>query len=127
MSYPQLMPERDADVCDLLCLDLPTAEALRTAMPAVEVLEQTAAVAQALADPTRLRVALALRQVEELCVCDLAWIAQRPDELVSHHVRLLRSAGLVVSRRDGRMVMYSLTATGAALLDAVAAPLEAST
>jgi DNA-binding transcriptional ArsR family regulator len=49
-------------------------------------------------------------------VCDLAWVADRSDKLVSHHVRALRSAGLVRSRRDGKMVMYALTERGAASL-----------
>ena len=75
--------------------------------------------ARGLADPTRLSLAAALADVEELCVCDLAWIAGRSQNLVSHHLRALRSYGLVGSRRNGKMVMYSLTAEGRALLDAV--------
>jgi DNA-binding transcriptional ArsR family regulator len=78
-----------------------------------------AAAAKALADPTRLAVAAALRDGGELCVCDLAWVCERSDKLVSHHVRLLRTAGLVESRRDGKMVMYTLTREGTALLGAV--------
>jgi DNA-binding transcriptional ArsR family regulator len=52
-------------------------------------------------------------------VCDLAWVAERSEKLVSHHVRQLRAAGLVRSRRDGKMVMYRLTETGAELLKAL--------
>jgi DNA-binding transcriptional ArsR family regulator len=55
----------------------------------------------------------------ELCVCDLAWVAERAENLVSHHVRALRTARLVRSRRDGKMVMYSLTEAGHALLNSV--------
>jgi DNA-binding transcriptional ArsR family regulator len=110
---------REPDICDLLCLDLPRAEALRRDRPPNEALESAAAVAKALADPTRLAVALALRDGGELCVCDLAWVCERSDKLASHHVRVLRAAGLVRSRRDGKMVMYSLTSEGAALLAAV--------
>ena len=43
----------------------------------------------------------------------------RSQNLVSHHLGVLRSRGLVRSRKDGRMVMYSLTEAGASLLDAV--------
>lgn len=100
------------DSCDLLCLDLPRAEALRLARPSPEVLAAAADRAKALADPTRLAVAAALRDGGELCVCDLAWVVDRSDALVSHHARALRAAGLVRSRRDGKMVMYSLTAEG---------------
>ena len=80
-----------------------------------------AAAAKALGDPTRLAVALALQAGESACVCDLAWIVGRDERLVSHHVRLLKGAGLARSERDGKMVMYELTDRGRALLTAVAA------
>ena len=79
------------DACDLLCLDLPRAEALRARRLPVELAETAALRAKALADPTRLMLAAALRDSDsELCVCDLAWIAERSEKLVSHHVRALR-------------------------------------
>jgi DNA-binding transcriptional ArsR family regulator len=107
------------DHCDLLCLDLPKAEAVRSTRPEQAVLVGAAAAAKALGDPTRLAVAAALLAGGELCVCDLAWVTERSDKLVSHHVRQLRSAGLVRSRRDGKMVMYELTDLGSALLGVV--------
>jgi ArsR family transcriptional regulator, lead/cadmium/zinc/bismuth-responsive transcriptional repressor len=110
-----------ADTCDLLCLDLPKAERVRKSLPPVGDLELLAAGAKALGDPTRLAVALALEAGETACVCDLAWVVGRDERLVSHHVRLLRSAGLARSERDGKMVMYELTERGRALLAAVAA------
>jgi DNA-binding transcriptional ArsR family regulator len=107
--------------CELLCLDGPEAEALRgTRLDDVEAIV-LAKRARALADPTRLTLALALRDGGELCVCDVAWVLERPQNLISHHLRALRGAGLAQSRRDGKMVMYSLTASGEALLRAVAA------
>jgi DNA-binding transcriptional ArsR family regulator len=66
------------------------------------------------------------RDGEELCVCDLAWIAGRAENLVGHHLRQLRVAGLARSRRDGKIVFYALTATGQALVDAHLATVEAS-
>jgi len=115
-----------SDHCDLLCLDLPKAEGLRQGRLSEDAAVATAGLAKALADPTRLMLAVALRDAEgELCVCDLAWVAERSEKLVSHHVRQLRVAGLVRSRRDGKMVMYRLTETGAQLLAALA-PSEVS-
>ena len=108
------------DRCDLLCLDLPRAEALRRGAPSADELERSAERAKALSDPTRLAVAVALARGGELCVCDLAWVVERSEKLVSHHVRVLKSARLVRSRRDGKMVMYALSAEGAGLLQAVA-------
>ena len=109
------------DRCDLLCLDLPRAEELRQSRLDRQVAEDLAAGAKALGDPTRLTVAVALRDGGELCVCDLSWVAERSENLVSHHVRALRTAGLVRSRRDGKMVMYALTDRGQALLEVILA------
>ena len=110
----------ERDTCELLCLDLPKAEALCRALPAPAQLEGWAASAKALGDPTRLAIAVALRDGERACVCDLAWIVARDEKLVSHHVRQLKTAGLARSGRDGKMVMYELTERGRALLAAVA-------
>jgi DNA-binding transcriptional ArsR family regulator len=104
------------DRCDLLCLDLPVAEALRNRRVTTDAAAQAARLAGALADPTRLALAATLSEADELCVCDLSWIVERPQALVSHHVRLLRERGLVTSRRDGKMVLYSLTERGGALV-----------
>jgi ArsR family transcriptional regulator, lead/cadmium/zinc/bismuth-responsive transcriptional repressor len=107
------------DRCDLLCLDLERAEALRAERLEPAVAYTHADRASALGDPTRLTLAAALCDGEELCVCDLAWITERAQNLVSHHMRVLRTAGLVESRREGKMVMYRLTDVGAALLTTV--------
>lgn len=105
--------------CDLLCVDAPRAEAIRLALPDSAEARTAADRAKALSDPTRLMLVVALAEGGELCVCDLAWISGRTQALVSHHLRVLRSANLVGSRRDGKLVMYSLTETGNSLLAAV--------
>lgn len=104
------------DRCELLCLDLPQAEAIRRSRLEPSEAWIAAERARAVGDPTRLTLAAALAQADELCVCDLAWIAERSQNLVSHHLRVLRNAGLVESRREGRMVLYALTEAGRALL-----------
>jgi DNA-binding transcriptional ArsR family regulator len=80
---------------------------------------------RALGDPTRLTIALALREGGELCVCDLAWISERAENLVSHHLRVLRFAGLADYRRDGKMALYALTERGQLLLTTIAAEVSA--
>jgi ArsR family transcriptional regulator, lead/cadmium/zinc/bismuth-responsive transcriptional repressor len=115
-----MRPVSADDQCDLLCLDLPVAEAIRArAHERAHVLHDAAERARGLADPTRLSLAAALADAEELCVCDLAWIAGRSQNLVSHHLRALRGQGLVDSRRAGKMVLYALSSEGRTLLDAV--------
>ncbi len=61
-----------------------------------------------LSDPTRLKILHALLVTKELCVCDLAAIADLSVSAVSHQLRLLRDRSLVMARRDGRMIYYSL-------------------
>lgn len=107
------------DACDLLCLDLAKAEALRRARLEGAAADALAEQAAGLGDPTRVMLALALQDMEELCVCDLSWIVERPEKVVSHHVRKMRSVGILQSRRDGRMVMYGLTDPGRTLLAAL--------
>jgi ArsR family transcriptional regulator, lead/cadmium/zinc/bismuth-responsive transcriptional repressor len=109
------------DTCGLLCLDLPKAEALRSTQPPVQRLDELARIAKAFGDPTRLAIAIALREGDKACVCDLGWVLGRDEKLVSHHLRQLKSAGLAHSRRDGKMVMYELTERARVLLDALAA------
>jgi DNA-binding transcriptional ArsR family regulator len=82
--------------------------------------------AKALADPTRLTIAAALGATDELCVCDLAWVMERAENLVSHHLGVLRTAGLVAGRREGKMVLYTLTDRGRVLLNAVLADADVS-
>jgi ArsR family transcriptional regulator, lead/cadmium/zinc/bismuth-responsive transcriptional repressor len=116
-----------SDRCELLCLDLEVAEELRLQRLGPDDAERAAGQARALADPTRLMLAAALSKTDELCVCDLAWIAERSQNLVSHHLRTLRSEGLVRSRRAGKMVMYALTEEGTALVGAVLGSRERAT
>lgn len=79
-----------------------------------------AAALRLVADPLRLRLLIALAQ-EQLCVCHLQEDLGVKQTLVSHHLRLLREAGLVETEPCGRYVYYRLT-SGAldAARDAVA-------
>lgn len=61
-----------------------------------------------LGDPTRTRILYALLEAGELCVCDLAETIDAQESSVSHALRLLRTAGIVRNRRDGRIIYYSL-------------------
>ncbi|GAA2693005.1 MULTISPECIES: metalloregulator ArsR/SmtB family transcription factor [Actinosynnema] len=79
--------------------------------------------ARALSDPTRLRIASALLTGGELCVCDVSWVVGTAQNLTSYHLRQLKAAELVASRRNGKLVMHSLTERGLGLVGVV---LEAS-
>ncbi len=61
----------------------------------------------ALADPTRLRIVLALT-TGEMCVCDLAALLTVSESAVSHQLRHLRNLALVRNRREGQVLYYAL-------------------
>ena len=72
------------------------------------------------ADPTRLMIVQALAQ-RELCGSDLGWICGQSEKVVSHHLGRLKREGLVITRREGRVVFAALTDRGQVLLDMVEA------
>jgi len=82
-------------------------EQVRRGMSADEAIEVTADLFKALCDPTRLKIVNAL-MLEEICVCDIAAVLGMSQPAVSHHLKLLRDARLVRTRRDGKTVYYRL-------------------
>src|SRR5580700_12302158 len=62
-----------------------------------------------LADPVRSRILFALVAAGELCVGDLALVLEVTEDQVSYAVKMLRLAGLVSFRKDGRVVYYRLS------------------
>ena len=98
---------KDADVCDLVQIDLPRVKKIRQALVSPDSVQGLADTFSALGDPTRVRILDALSH-GELCVCDLAAVLSLSQSAVSHQLRLLRGMRLVRPRRDGRIVFYSL-------------------
>ena len=102
----------------LLAVNPRRAEELRERRLETRQADVVAARCRALSDPTRVSLAASLGEGDELCVCDLAAISGRSQNLVSHHLQSLRAEGIVTSRRQGKMVMYRLTDEGRSLLRA---------
>jgi ArsR family transcriptional regulator len=63
---------------------------------------------KALGDPTRLAIVRQLAGADEVCVCHLAPGAGLSQPTISHHLKLLRDAGLVTSERRGTWAYYRL-------------------
>ena len=70
--------------------------------------ERLAVLFRLLGDRSRVRILFALAEAGELCVCDLAAAIDVAEPAVSQALRLLRTAGVVRTRRDGRTVWYRL-------------------
>lgn len=94
----------EQDTCEIFCYDAPKVERLKAEVAGTE---GVALLFKALADETRVKIALALVK-EELCVCDVAHLTGTSVATASHHLRLLRNMGLARSRKEGKLVFYSL-------------------
>jgi DNA-binding transcriptional ArsR family regulator len=81
---------------------------VRSRLPGRDEAARSTGVLSLMADPTRLRVLFALDLVEELCVGDLALALEANEDAVGYALRLLRTAGLVANRKEGRVVYYRL-------------------
>lgn len=88
--------------------DRHSVERARSAQPPPEEVDRLAEILTILAEPVRARVVLALLSVDELCVGDVALATQITESAASYALRVLRMAGIVERRRDGRMSFYRL-------------------
>lgn len=62
-----------------------------------------------LSDETRLGIVLLLRELGELCVCDLVAALNEPQPKISRHLAMLRECGLLLDRKQGKWVHYRLS------------------
>jgi ArsR family transcriptional regulator, lead/cadmium/zinc/bismuth-responsive transcriptional repressor len=83
--------------------------AARAGVLGVEEAGRLAGLLGMLADPVRSRILFALVSGGELCVGDLALVLEVTEDQVSYALKMLRLAGLVSFRKDGRMVFYRLS------------------
>lgn len=82
----------------------------RDRLPGPEDVARLTGLLGLMADPVRLRLIYALDVVDELCVGDLALALDVSEDSVTYALRLLRAAGLVVTRKQGRVVFNRLAA-----------------
>jgi ArsR family transcriptional regulator len=71
-------------------------------------LEAEAEIFQAMSDPCRLKI-LTLLKEGELCACEIMIGLDRPQSSTSHHLSILKDAGLIKERKDGRWSRYRLS------------------
>ena len=90
-------------------VDADRVAAARSRLPDVEEASRLAGLFGLLADQTRARILYALDLVDELCVGDLALALDATEDAVGYALRVLRTAGLVSTRKDGRVVYYRLS------------------
>jgi DNA-binding transcriptional ArsR family regulator len=98
---------KQGDCCEVYCYDEEKVKRVKKNIEEHDT-QDIVKVFKALADDTRLKVAYALCEEEELCVCDIANIIGSTTATASHHLRLLRNMGLARYRKEGKLVFYSL-------------------
>ena len=97
----------DEDGCQIKVIHLDRVEQARKDAIADQELDRLALTYKVLGDPNRLKIVMALRNVE-MCVCDLAAFTGLSDSAVSHQLRRLKDLALVKNRREGQIIYYSL-------------------
>ena len=71
---------------------------------------------KAMADKNRLRIVALIRREKALCVCEICDTLGLSQPLVSRHLRQLKTAGVLQSRKEGKWALYEITDTPSALL-----------
>lgn len=88
--------------------------------PRTTALDPEVRLLAALADPTRLAIVRELAASNETCACDFTATCDVGQPTVSHHLRVLREAGVVTSERRGQWIFYRLAPDAAERLGAIA-------
>ena len=91
----------------MLLLDKRTQGLIEDYVPQGEILDGVVCFFSVFSDNTRIKILSALA-ISELCVTDLSRILQINQTTVSHQLRFLKSAGMVRSCRQGKIVFYQL-------------------
>jgi len=107
-TKPASAPIGHDDACNCEVIHLETVTKVRAEMPSDEDFVALAELYKMFSDPTRAKILRALAS-SEMCVCDIAALLGLTKSAISHQLKSLRLTNLVKSRRDGKIVYYSLS------------------
>lgn len=91
-------------------------KALICELPDTRTLRSRAGFFNALASAHRLKILSLLRE-QPLCVCVIKSVVRLPDSKLSYHLSVLRDAGLIESREEGKWIIYSITEIGSRAIE----------
>lgn len=104
----QRVPTSDPALAEGLGTGTPVANGAPPASQSTHLAELVGALMKALADPTRLQIlSMLVRGESPLCVCEIELAFDLSQPTISHHLRVLRDAGLVRTEKRGLWVYYS--------------------
>jgi len=95
------------DTCEVYSFDEKKVNRVQGDLQTIDI-SSVAQLFKAIADENRAKIAYALCQEDELCVCDIANIIGATVANASHHLRTLHKQGVVKFRKEGKLVFYSL-------------------
>ncbi len=97
-----------ADItCDVKVIHQDVVERVKKRMPDRALLDELGTFFKIFGDPSRISILWALSQ-SEMCVCDLCALLEMKQSAVSQQLKVLKHSRIVKSRRDGKMIYYSL-------------------
>lgn len=83
---------------------------LKENIPSDRKIERGVDILKALSDSTRLKI-IHLLQDRELCACEIIATLDKPQSTLSHHLNLLKKAGIIKGRKEGTWIYYKLADT----------------
>lgn len=104
---PVQHPALDADVCETKCIHADVVTRVARMMPAADLLNPLADLFKLFGDGTRIHILWALSE-SEMCVCDLCALLNMQQSAVSHQLKNLKQSRVIKSRREGKIVYYTL-------------------
>ena len=90
------------------CNQIENLEKILSEMPKEDEIQKNADIIKAIGDPTRLKI-IYLLEYGELCVCEIMTVLDKPQPTVSHHLNLLKNAGILKWRIEGVCIHYKLS------------------
>ncbi len=96
------------DICQVKCFNTELVNQIRATLPSEDTLEEMTVIFGVLADRSRVKILYALRNGDELCVCDIAAMLNVKIATASHHLRKMRDLKVLKYRNDGKLAYYSL-------------------
>ena len=99
--------QKKEEICDCELIHEDIVKKVKSAFPKDEMLFDLADFYKIFGDTTRVKILYALDK-SELCVCDISALLGMSVSAVSHQLRMLRDSNLVRTKRDGKIVYYSL-------------------
>ncbi|MFZ1983147.1 MAG: metalloregulator ArsR/SmtB family transcription factor [Desulfatitalea sp.] len=103
----QMSPENRLEVCETRGIHDDVVDAVHGKLPNPKRLSDLADLFKLFADSSRISILWALSE-SEMCVCDLCALLRMRQPTVSHQLKNLKLSRLVKTRRDGKVIYYSL-------------------